>query len=178
LSQPNLYGVLEADAALVGRGLSSLGQKLSSLFEAVAASRLPSIMDLQPEMVAIRQYLVELNGNPNASNVKNLKDRTVAYLVGELNGVPFFRMANSGNRSLPGTAVTKGTGPRMSDAESKLLAELEEFLRNNPGSTGTLRLVIDHPEGEGACAWCSSRIRAFQDRFPEVSLDPIPDVNR
>lgn len=115
-------------------------------------------------------------------NVKGLTKKTVAYLAGDINGGSFFRIAHSGEMSLPYTAPRPFmnrlfTGQQGAyDAEKKLLEELAAFVEQFPAATGRLRLVIDHPEGKGACDACRIVIREFMQKYPNITIETIPPM--
>jgi hypothetical protein len=95
--------------------------------------------------------------------------------------VPIELIAHSGARALPGTVPSNlpaqlATAENLADldAERKILEHLANTLEKYPQAKGNLRLVIDHPGGQGACASCAAAIADFKSRFPNIELDVAP----
>jgi hypothetical protein len=63
-----------------------------------------------------------------------------------------------------------GPRPQLSDAEAKILEDLDRRLGDQP-VPGTLRIWVDHPRGEGPCPSCTVVIEQFHAKRPEVRIE-------
>jgi RHS repeat-associated protein len=153
LSQPNAMGFLEGEINTLCRS----ARNLSTLAQDGAAA----LADLQ----AIRSVLQK--GSSGAAPMRI--DRTLAFGTLQADGMAMTRIANSG-ASAPGTvpevADPRYISQRAQDAEQKLYEYFADFLR--PGSTGILKIALDHPEGP--CDQCQSIAKQFKRDFPGIKL--------